>query len=257
MVVAGTSAATLHGIGDFWPTEHQFVSSRRRQTQRPQIRYRQRNLTGRDVTLIEGLPTMTLERTIADLVEEVGDLSLVADALRDAARKRPLDLERLKELLGPQAERSGFKKGDGETMLQRLLTGAGLDTQTVARHAAAHPAVINEVLANVVQALEASGLGTLNPAALHTFSDLFRMDSTRLQTLLPALEFSLQIQTTGAGLLHQFESLGVAMEESATLATRPVAEQTAALAAKIFSQHVAAPVTAAEIAGPEEEESTE
>jgi hypothetical protein len=53
----------------------------------------QRVLDPRDVTLTDGLPTMTMERTIVDLIEEVGDLSLVADAVRDASRKRNLDLD--------------------------------------------------------------------------------------------------------------------------------------------------------------------
>ncbi len=38
---------------------------------------------------------MTIERTIADLVDDLKDLSLVADVLRDASGKRTLDLDRL------------------------------------------------------------------------------------------------------------------------------------------------------------------
>lgn len=148
VVVAGTSAARLHDIGDLWAHRHEFVSTKRRQSQRDEIRYRQRNLDQADVTLVEGLPTMTMERTISDLVEDVGDLSLVADALRDASFKRSLDLARLRELLGPMAERNGFKKGDGSALLSRLLEGAGIDPATVARRLAADTSLGSRVAAN-------------------------------------------------------------------------------------------------------------
>ena len=44
VVVAGVSAADLHGIGDFRALRHDFVSPARRQSQRSAIRYRQRTL---------------------------------------------------------------------------------------------------------------------------------------------------------------------------------------------------------------------
>ena len=139
VVVAGESAADLHGIGDFRALRHEFVSPARRQSQRSAIRYRQRMLDSRDVTLVDGLPIMTMERTIADLVEEVGELSLVADALRDASRKRDLDLERLRSLLAPFAQRNGLKKGDGAALLDRLMEIAGIDIDSLARLIARSP----------------------------------------------------------------------------------------------------------------------
>ena len=93
-------------------------------------------LDPQDVTLVDGLPAMTMERTIADLVEEVGDISLVADALRDASRKRNLDLGRLRELLAPLAQRNGLR-GDGAALLDRLMEIAGIDADAVARRIAA------------------------------------------------------------------------------------------------------------------------
>lgn len=139
VVVAGESAADLHGIGDFRALRHEFVSPARRQSQRSAVRYRQRTLDRGDVTLVDGLPVMTMERTIADLVEEVGDLSLVADALRDASRKRDLDLERLRSLLAPLAHRNGLKKGDGAALLDRLMEIAGIDIDSLARLIARSP----------------------------------------------------------------------------------------------------------------------
>ncbi len=148
VVVAGASAARLHDMGDLWSGRHEFVSPNRRQTQRAEIRYRQRFLDPQDVTLVEGLPAMTMERTISDLVEEVGDLSLVSDALRDASFKRNLDVARLRDLLAPLAERNGFKKGDGSGLLNRLLEIAGIDPDAVARRVAADASLGSRVAAN-------------------------------------------------------------------------------------------------------------
>jgi predicted nucleotidyltransferase/predicted transcriptional regulator of viral defense system len=139
VVVAGESAADLHGIGDFRALRHEFVSPARRQSQRRAIRYRQRTLDPRDVTLVDGLPVMSMERTIADLIEDVGDLSLVADALRDASGKRTLDLQRLRELLAPLAAREGFKKDDGDALLNRLMEIAGIDIDSLTRLIARSP----------------------------------------------------------------------------------------------------------------------
>lgn len=153
VVVAGESAADLHGIGDFRALRHEFVSPARRQSQRSAIRYRQRTLDPRDVTLVDGLPVMTMERTIADLIEEVGDLSLVADALRDAFRKRDLDLERLRSLFAPLAQRNGLMKGDGAALLDRLMEIAGIDPEAVARRVAADASLGSRVAANYFRGL--------------------------------------------------------------------------------------------------------
>lgn len=131
-VVAGASAARLHGIGDLAADQHEFVARVRRQSQRREIRYRLRVLDPRDVTLVAGLPTMTIERTIADLVETIGDLSLVADALRDASRERTLDLDCLRGYLAPLAQRNGLRRGDGAALLGRLMEIAGIDPEAVA-----------------------------------------------------------------------------------------------------------------------------
>ncbi|WP_194928702.1 type IV toxin-antitoxin system AbiEi family antitoxin domain-containing protein [Pseudactinotalea sp. HY158] len=141
VVIAASSAARLHGIGDLWTDRHEFVSPARRQSQRSQIRYRLRALDAQDVTLVEGLPVMTLERTIADLVEDVGDLSLVSDALRDASKQRDLDLGRLTVLLGPLAHRHGFAKGDGAALLERLQQAAGIDPDALADQIARDPSL--------------------------------------------------------------------------------------------------------------------
>lgn len=161
VVVAGESAADLHGIGDFRALRHEFVSPARRQSQRSAVRYRQRILDPRDVTLVDGLPVMTMERTIADLIEEVGDLSLVADVLRDASRKGNLDLERLRSLLAPLAQRNGLKRGDGASLLDRLMEIAGIDPEAVARRVAADASLGSRVAASYFDGLSKEDLDRL------------------------------------------------------------------------------------------------
>lgn len=167
VVVASSSAAMLHGIGDLWANRHEFVTPRRRQTQRAEIHYRQRKLDDRDVTIVEGLPTMTLERTLADLLDDVGDTSLVADTLGAAVKKRWLDLDRLKELLAPLAERNGFKRHDGNAVLEHLFEAAGLDLESVACRISGDSALGSRVFINylkhVVQSVERPNLDVLVP----------------------------------------------------------------------------------------------
>lgn len=141
VVVASTSAAFLHGIGDSWADRHQFVAPVRRQSQREDLRFRQRVLEGQDVTLVQGLPAMRVERTLADLLEDLGDQGLVADALGDALKKHSVDLARLSELLSPLAERNGLKKNDGAALLDRMTESAGLGLDSIARRVTVIPAL--------------------------------------------------------------------------------------------------------------------
>ena len=159
VVVASSSAAILHGVGDLWANRHEFVTRQRRQTQRTEIRYRQRLLEDRDVTLVEGLPVMTLERTLAGLLDDVGGLGLVADALGSAVKKRRLDLDRLRELFSPLAERNGFKRHDGNAVLEHLLEAGGIDIGSVARRISADQAL--NYLQNAVNSIEMPDLSGL------------------------------------------------------------------------------------------------
>ncbi|QIM15448.1 hypothetical protein G7067_01935 [Leucobacter insecticola] len=129
--VSGESAARLLGIGDFRAIRHEFTVPRRRQTQRPDVRFRTRALADPDVTVREGLPVTSIERTIADLVESRAQLEHVARALRDAMRRESVDVDRLTALLAPLAARNGHRKEDGRDLLQQLLATVGLDQQSL------------------------------------------------------------------------------------------------------------------------------
>ncbi|MCI1748205.1 MAG: type IV toxin-antitoxin system AbiEi family antitoxin domain-containing protein [Acidipropionibacterium sp.] len=156
VVVSGESAAALHGIGNLRAMRSEFTTSFRKQTQRTDVHYRTRTLTSNDVTVREGLPVTTVERTIADLVEQRTQLDHVGDALRDAARKSRLDTDRLAELLSPLAERNGHAKGDGSALLDELLESAHIDLESLSRQIAKIPGLSTLVVHNYLASLDVS-----------------------------------------------------------------------------------------------------
>ena len=112
LVVAGESAAIAHGIGDWFPSVVDVITPTRRTTRLPDVRLRTRRLSRDEVMFVNGLPTLTVERTIADLLEQWADPSLVADALRQAAEQgKFLSPRRLAALLDPIASAHGAESG--------------------------------------------------------------------------------------------------------------------------------------------------
>lgn len=108
LVAAGTTAATVHGIGDFLLDELDYIVPARKGTRLPGVRLRIRRLAPDDVLPVDGLPTLTVERTIADLVDLGTDMSLVAGTVRDAVRAgKLLSADRLAEHLDVIGRRTG------------------------------------------------------------------------------------------------------------------------------------------------------
>lgn len=155
VVFAAASSARLHGIGDLWDRHHDFITRARRQSQRSEIRYRQRNLATSDAVTVQGLPALSLEATVADLFNAEADLRHIGNALRDAARKQRLDFDRLRVLLAPYAAHAGLKKGDGAGLLDWLMELAGLDVASMRRFLAQSEKYAD--LAQVVQVVENVG----------------------------------------------------------------------------------------------------
>jgi len=140
IVVSGNTAAALHGIGDLLPTPYVFTSPARRQSQRPEIRFKRRLLAADQITLVAGIPTTGVERTIADLVHDKEDLSLVGDLVGDALRSRTVQLDFLAALLSPLAARNGFPKDDGLALLRKLLELGNVDVATQIKRVVSNPA---------------------------------------------------------------------------------------------------------------------
>lgn len=156
--VSGESAARLHGIGNFRAMRSEFTTPVRKQTQRRDVRYRTRTLTEDEVTICEGLPVTTPERTIADLVEDRVQFDHVADALRDAAGKSRIDTGRLTKFLAPLAERNGQRRGDGEALLQQLREAAGIDGASLSKQIARIPDLGARVTRDYLASIDLSPL---------------------------------------------------------------------------------------------------
>ncbi len=86
LVAAGVTAAMVHEIGDFFLDGIDFIVGSRKTTRLPDVRLRILPLTPADATSVNGLPTLTVERTITDLLTLGTDTSLIDDALREAAQ---------------------------------------------------------------------------------------------------------------------------------------------------------------------------
>lgn len=124
IVASSTTAALVHDIGDFFPDGYDFMVPSRKGTRLPGVRLRVRTLSREEVIPVAGLPTLTVERTIADLVETGTDTSLVADALRDAVRADKLVApDRLVDHLSPIAKR---RKTTGHATANDLFELAGV-----------------------------------------------------------------------------------------------------------------------------------
>ncbi|GAB3276988.1 type IV toxin-antitoxin system AbiEi family antitoxin domain-containing protein [Kineosporia babensis] len=106
VVAAGTTATVVHAVGDFVPNGFDFIVPRRKGTRLAGVRLRVRSLAADEVIPVDGLPTLTVERTIADLLDLDTDFSLVADAVREAVRSDKLVApDRLVEHLSVAAAR--------------------------------------------------------------------------------------------------------------------------------------------------------
>jgi hypothetical protein len=129
-VVSHTSAAGLHKLGDLLDDVPEVTYSHRKQTRRG-IRLHRGDLTEADVTLVDGLPTTTVERTIADLLRDGHDLEHVAQIVGQGVRRGVVDLQDLATQLEPMARRYG--QPDGKSLVAQLLDVVGLSPLALAR----------------------------------------------------------------------------------------------------------------------------
>jgi hypothetical protein len=129
-VVSHTSAAGLYGLGDLPHDIPELTLTTRRQTRRG-VRLHRADLTTADVTLVDGLPTTTVERTVADLLRDGTDLDHVATVVGDGVRRGLVDRDRLSAHLQPLAHRHGDH--DGAEVTERLLDLKGLSVQALER----------------------------------------------------------------------------------------------------------------------------
>lgn len=120
-VVSHRSAALLHGLGELVAERIEIIVPRRRTTRDREVLLRQRQLSQDEVTLIDGLPVTTVERTVMDLLDDHVDASHIGQILHEANQRSLLDLEALAGKVGPFCRRYGVKGRDGQALIKHLL----------------------------------------------------------------------------------------------------------------------------------------
>ena len=137
-VVSHASAAGLHQLGDLLDDQHEFTLAQRKQTARGGIRIHRGDLLEQDVTIREGLPVTTVERTIADLLRAGHDPEHVAQIIGQGLRRGVVDPAVLAAHLDPLARR--HHQPDGSGLVEYLLDIVGLSQAALTRQLAQSPA---------------------------------------------------------------------------------------------------------------------
>lgn len=151
-VVSHDSAAHLHRLGDLTADIHHFTLPRRYQTRRPDVRAHRAELTAADITLVDGLPTTTIPRTISDLITAGHDTDHIAEIVRQAIWEERTTIAELGNVLREQ------HRDRADDLLDELVHAAGID-----------PAQLLQNLLNVPAVSIA-----VNAAALQRFQDIAR-----------------------------------------------------------------------------------
>ena len=87
VVVGSTTAAWLYQAGDFRPTPFTFYSAEKIQRAAQHVRTSMRHIKPEEITLAQGLPTTTPERTIQDLFREGLDFAGVRQVAADLRQR--------------------------------------------------------------------------------------------------------------------------------------------------------------------------
>lgn len=205
-VVSHTSAAALHQLGDLTHDVHHFTLPRRYQSRRDDLRTYRDDLTSADITIVKGLPTTTVPRTISDLTAAGHDMEhigqIVHDALWDGKTTPTVLREHLVQRHGPQ---------DGTRLTNQLLHAGRLDPAQVAEEVADIPAVRELASLIALQILNATPAEHLTALSKQIHDALNpRVDWSALSVSLPkidppALPLLLQ-QLNTKGLLPQSDA---------------------------------------------------
>lgn len=169
-VVTGATAAHLYEVGSLYPSPYTFSTTRRRQSQRSNIRYLNSPVAEEDVALVDGLPVARPAKVIADLVRAHEDPSLVRDVAVDFEQSghivNTLRLAQLlREIRGPKTSVEEVFQGYERLPLMLARDEQGMAgfrlaaVQELLHQSTAHSKSMQELLAS----LSASELPGLRP----------------------------------------------------------------------------------------------
>lgn len=97
IAIAGSTAASILGIGDFHLLSYRILAPKRINSRNAEARFGARKVFRNDVSFIEGMPVTGIERTLVDLVLDREEPSLAEDAFDDA-RTKGLDMAKLERV---------------------------------------------------------------------------------------------------------------------------------------------------------------
>lgn len=138
-VVSHTSACLLHDLGDIPAGNVEITVPRRRVTRDPDIHLLTGYLEPEDITLVDGLPVTTAERTIIDLLRARADAGHIGGVIADAEHRDLITTKSLSARVAPFAKAYGVAPAaDGRVLIDHLVTQAGArlradDVRDVAR----------------------------------------------------------------------------------------------------------------------------
>ena len=126
-VVSHRSACLLHELGDIPAQEVELTVPRRRTTREAGVRLHPgvRPFEPGDITISDGLPVTTVERTIVDLLRSGADAGHVGTVIADAERRGLVDLESLAARAHGLGSRYAMPAASGSELLSALAIQAG------------------------------------------------------------------------------------------------------------------------------------
>lgn len=149
-VVSHSSAALIHDIGDLRADTVEITVPRRRTTRESDVRLRRRVLDEADVTLVDGLPITTVERTIVDHLDDHVDGGHVGQMIYHAVRAELVAVDSLAARIGDYNPRYGVKGRDGRALIDYLLAQGGRLADDLAKPRLAPSEMSRQALADTV-----------------------------------------------------------------------------------------------------------
>jgi len=131
-IVSHASAASLRGWGDLTAYDSEFTFDGRKQTRRDGVRIHRGSTPKADVEIVNGLPTTTAERLIADLLAANYDTDHIGAVLAGAIHDRSIDLEHLAKRVAAYATRHGFSDLAGSELVAALVRSGNAQDEAVA-----------------------------------------------------------------------------------------------------------------------------
>jgi hypothetical protein len=125
-VVSHASACELHGLGDLPSDRVELSVPRRRTTREESVLLHQAQVDAEDITVVDGLPVTTVDRTVADLLRSRIDGAHAGTVIADADLRGLLDSDRLAARITPFTRAYGLPPAaSGADLVEALCAQAG------------------------------------------------------------------------------------------------------------------------------------